>query len=163
MDPAFRLGPAPPSAIPESFVRRTAAAAWHASDGKKARRGERMRRQFSLRIDRLNVLARDPGKRIELQTEAIGLNYWNGRAQSPLIALTAIDPGSKRRQCALQRFYFTDPAAHIGIGEPQIALPIFAAQRLLKRLDRADVAQAQHFDQHIAIGQCLFKQPSSVE
>src|SRR5579872_2072037 len=127
MNAAFRLGSAPPSAIPESFVRRAAGAAWHASDGKKARRGERMRRQFGLRIKRFNVLARDLGKRIELQAEAISLNHWNTRAQSTLIALAAIDPGSERRQCPLQRFDFANPAARIGIGKPQIALRIFTA------------------------------------
>src|ERR1700722_5796126 len=122
-----------------------------------------MRRQFCLRIDRLDFLARNVGEWVEFQPHAVILDYRDGGAQATLETLASIDPGAERRQRPLQRLHLADETAGIGIGEPQFAIRILPAQRLLQRLDRADVAQAERRDQRVAVGQRFLKQPSGIK
>src|SRR5882724_13590852 len=100
-----------------------------------------MRRQLCLRIDRLDLLARDICERVELQPHAVILDRRDGGAQATLETLASIDPCAERRQRPLQRLDFSYETTSIGIGEPQFPIRILPPQRLLQRLDRADVAQ----------------------
>src|SRR5579883_2696119 len=129
MNAAFSLGAAPPSAITHPFAWCAAGGAWHASDRKKASGGQRMWRKLGLRINCSDIFARGVGKGIEFQSQAIGLDQRNGRAQSSLVALATVDPGGKGRQRPLQWLHFTNPAARIRIGEPQVAFRILEIGR----------------------------------
>src|ERR1700688_4810257 len=90
MDPAFGLGPAAPAAGARGLVGRVPTGAGHAPDRQITLRRERMRRQVCTRIDRLDLLARDVGERIEFQPAAIGLDYRYRGADAPLKTLAPI-------------------------------------------------------------------------
>src|ERR1700761_6156813 len=98
MDPAFTLGAAAPAAGAHILVLGGPAGAGHASDRAKAGCYERMRRQAGAFEDQLDRLARNVGKRIELEPRRIRLNDGNAGAQAALEPLAAVDPCRERRQ-----------------------------------------------------------------
>src|ERR1700722_6345870 len=102
-----------------------------------------MLRQIGAGIDRRDLFARDVCERIEFQSGAIVLDHGDRGARAALKALAAVDPGAEWLQRLRQRLYLAQPAAGIGIGKPQLAIRVFVRQRLLERLDRTDVAQAE--------------------
>ena len=114
----------------------------HPTDRKPGRH-QRMTRQFGADENRLEFLARDIGEGIELQPRAVVLDHRNVGARIALEALAAVEPGRERLQRTRQRLDLADTAAGVGIGEPEVAVGILARQRLLGRLDRADVLQAR--------------------
>src|SRR5215813_9426618 len=106
-----------------------------------------MLRQFGARINRLDVLARDIGEGIELEPRTVFLDDRDCGARATLEALAAADPGREGLECPRQRFDLANAAAGVGIGEPEIAVRILRRERLLQRLDRANVTQAKGCDQ----------------
>src|SRR3984893_6036894 len=126
MDAAFRLGSAAPAAGPRILIGRRAAGAGHASDRQKTRRDEWMRRHICKLVNRLDLLARNVRERIELQPGAVVLDDGNLGSKTALKTLAPVDPGAERRQRPRQRLHFADPAASIGIGEPQFTIGILA-------------------------------------
>ncbi len=119
-----------------------------------------MTRQFGADENGFEFLARDIGEGVELQPRAIILDHRNVGARIALKALAAVEPRTERLQRTRQRLDLADAAAGVWIGEPEVAVGIFARQRLLGRLDRADVLRAEFRDQRIAIGQRLLEQPA---
>src|SRR5271163_1085873 len=108
MDAALGLVAPSPAAGTGVFAIGGPARAGHAAHRKKASGHQRVRREVSLPIDRLDRLARYVGKWIEFQPGAILFNDWNRRTQARLIPLASIDPGRKRLQRSLQRLHFSN-------------------------------------------------------
>src|SRR6201999_3626281 len=129
-NPAFGLGAATPAPVTGVLAWLGAAAAWHATDRQKTRRHERMRRQLSLRVDGVDASAADIRKRVEFQPDTIPLDHRNVAARATLETFAPVDPGVERRKRTFQRLHFTNPAARVGIGEPQFAIRIFKLQRI---------------------------------
>ena len=87
--------------------------------------------------------------------EKIGEYAWRIRKAAPADGIAPY--------CERERLDFADTAARVRIGEPELAVGILSRQRFFRRLDRADVAKAELFDQRIAIGERLVEKPAGIE
>src|SRR5438477_11570192 len=114
VDATFCLGSAAPTAGARVLVRRRPAGAGHAADRHETRCDQRMRRQVCQFIDRLDLVARGIGERIEFQPDTVLLDDGNVGADATLKTLASVDPGRERLQRARQRLDFADAAAGIG-------------------------------------------------
>src|SRR5260370_36657770 len=122
-----------------------------------------MRRQIGALVDGLDLFAGDTGERIEFEPGAILLDDRDRRSEAALKSLASVDPAIERLQRTRQRFHLADTAAGVWISEPEIAFRIFARQRLVQRLYRADAGETEPCAQRNAIGQRLLEQPAGVE
>src|SRR6476646_3765080 len=96
MDATFSLGLAAPAAGTRIFAGRRPARARHAADRKVTRGDQRMRRQFCHLVDRLDLLARNIGERVELQFRAVVLDNRYLSPRATLKTLASVDPGRER-------------------------------------------------------------------
>src|SRR6266478_4116019 len=163
MDAALGLVPAAPAAGARVVIRRGPACTRHTPYRQIARCDKWMRRQLGRLIDRLDLLARKVGERIEFQPHTVLLDNRDHGAGAALKSLAPVYPGPEWLQRARQRLHLADAAAGVRIGKPEIAFRIFACQRFFQRLDRADIGEPERLDQRVAVGKRLLEQPAGVE
>src|SRR5262245_36249161 len=100
-----------------------------------------MRWQLHGGIQRLQFVLGDIGKRIELQSRAIGFDDRNGCTVAALKTFASIYPRIKRLEGPRQWLNLANKAALIRIGEPQIAVLVLSREAFLQWMDGAHILQ----------------------